>query len=303
MPSPTRAVPAGLAPGARFDSWAPARPAWVVCDVDGTLLDRADRPSGVVVEAVRSAQATGLRVGLATGRMRRATDTVLAVLDADGPHIFHNGAEVRLDGRVIASSTLEPAHVAALLALAGGRADVYMEIYTDESYLVSARDDRAAAHWDMLGHPPAGVISDAATIIGRTVPKATLVGFDLDPATADALTGEIWRLGMAVGSARSPRTPRLTYLNITRPEVNKGVGAARGAEALGIRLDAVAAVGDDLNDVPLFERVGTAIAMGQAEAPVRDAAHLIAPEVGDDGAARALEALARLRANQAPGTV
>jgi Cof subfamily protein (haloacid dehalogenase superfamily) len=301
MSPSVRAVPAGLVKGARFGSWAPARPAWVVCDVDGTLLDRADQPSAAVVAAVRAARDAGLRVGLATGRVRHATEPLLAALDADGPHVFHNGAEVRLDGEVIASSALDLSHLTSLLALARSRDDVYVEIYTDESYLVSARDERATAHWDMLGHPPAGVIGDPGQLDGRLVPKATLVGFDLDPAAADALTDEIRALGMAVGSARSPRTPWLTYLNITRPEVDKGVGAAHGAQALGIGLDEVAAVGDDLNDVPLFERVGTAIAMGQADRPVLEAAHLLAPSVDDDGAARALESLTRLRAGQLPG--
>lgn len=282
-------LPLGVVPGGRHRNWNPAPPAYVVCDVDGTLIGPQNDATTEVVEAVGRARAAGLRVGLATGRMRAATETLRRQLGAPGPHVLHNGAEVRDGTHTIASWSLTVPQVDDLLALVG-RLDTraYLEVYTDTGFLVSSWDERARPHWRILGQEPDGVLTSATELDGRVLPKATFALFD--PQVQPELIDGVTRLGLLAGSAGSPLTPELPYLNATHPDASKGRSLARAAAHLGVPMSATVAVGDADNDLSMLAVAGTAIAMGQAPDHVRAAAHLVVPDVDAHGVAVALDA-------------
>jgi Cof subfamily protein (haloacid dehalogenase superfamily) len=283
------ALPAGVSPGGRFAAWSGQPTMYVVCDVDGTLVGPQHDASDEVVAAVAHAQAVGIRVGVATGRMRDAVRPLIEQLGASGPHVLHNGAEVRDDDRLVASWSLTPEQVDGLLELGRSRADTYVEVYTETGYVVSSLDERARVHWEILGIQPRGVITSAAELDGAAVPKATLPAFDLE--TVPAIEAAVRELGLLAGGAGSPRTPGLFYINATHPEADKGRALARAAEHLDIDMERTAAIGDEVNDLSMLAVAGSAIAMGQAAASIREAAHLVVPEVDAHGVAVALDAL------------
>jgi Cof subfamily protein (haloacid dehalogenase superfamily) len=282
------ALPEGVRPGGRFASWRPATPALVVCDVDGTLVGPTAHASDEVVTAVDRAQAAGVRVGFATGRMRGAVDELQTQLHARGPHVLHNGAEVRADGATVVAWTLEPAQIEALLAIAGDRDDCYLELYPEDGFVVSRHDERARPHWDLLGAEPRAVVSSATELGDARVLKATFAVFDR--AATPGIVAAIGEVGLLAGAAGSPRTPELMYVNATHPDADKGRALVRAAEHLGVTMDEVVAVGDAANDLSMLEVAGTAIAMGQASDEIRDAAHLVVPAVDAHGVAVALDA-------------
>ena len=286
-PPDARALPHGVYPGGRFASWRPLPVAYVVCDVDGTLVGPAAEASDEVVAAVERAQQAGVRVGFATGRMRNAMQPLYEQLRARGPHVLHNGAEVRAEGRTVTCWTLTPEQVDQLLALARTRDDAYVEIYTEDAYHVSVRDERAAAHWELLGTPPASVVRRAADLDGEPVLKATFAIFD--PEAVAPIVAAVGELGLAAGPAGSPRTPDIIYCNATHPDADKGRALLRACGHLGIDSAASVAVGDADNDRPMLEVAGTAIAMGQACEQVRRAAHLVVPDVDAHGVTVALD--------------
>jgi Cof subfamily protein (haloacid dehalogenase superfamily) len=287
LPPRPEALPEGVRPGGRFASWRPARPRYVVCDVDGTLVGPSAHASDEVVAAVEEAQRAGLRVGFATGRMRMAVEPLWRQLRARGPHVLHNGAEVRADGQTIAAWPLTVEQVDQLLELAHARDDAYVEVYTEADYHVSALDERARAHWDLLGQRPASVLTRAADLDGAPVRKATFAVFD--EAAVPAIVASVHDLGLAAGPAGSPRTPGIIYCNATHPDADKGQALRRACEHLDIPTEAAIAIGDADNDRPMLDMAGTAIAMGQASAEVTAAAHLVVPDVDHHGVAIALD--------------
>jgi Cof subfamily protein (haloacid dehalogenase superfamily) len=287
------ALPPGLRPGGRVGEWSPRAVDFVVCDVDGTLVGPHDHASAEVVDAVARAQAAGMRVGIATGRMRDAAGPLARQLGALGPHVFHNGAEVHADGATVATWTLEPEQIDALLAIANRHDGTYVEIYTDRGFSVSAWDERARPHWDILGSEPDRVIRAASELDGQPVLKATFALFDADlQATIEDAIGEV---GLLAGAAGSPRTPELSYVNATHPRADKGNALTVAARHLGVELSRVAAIGDAANDLSMLAVAGTAIAMGQAPAAIQEVAHLVVPAVDDHGVAVALDALVTWR--------
>ena len=55
---------------------------------------------------------------------------------------------------------------------------------------------------------------------------------------------------------------------------------------LGLTAEQCACVGDDLPDLPLLQRAGLAVAVANAQAPVKEAAHYVTTAWGGRGAAR-----------------
>lgn len=284
------ALPAGLLAGGRADRWAGLRPAYVALDVDGTLIHDTPVPSQRVLAAVREVTASGILVGLATGRMAAASDAMLATGAFTGPHVFHNGATV-VDGegveRVVEG--LDDAAVDAVLAMGRGRDDLAIEVYVGRTYLRDRDDPRVAPHAALLGAGPSGSISTSEDLAGRAAVKAVAVCFTPEAAqyVVEAASGD----GLAAGPAASPATPGLRYVNVTRAGVDKGTGVAAAASLLDLDLARVAGIGDETNDLPMLARVGTAVAMGGAGEEVRATAHLVAPTFAEDGVIVALRSL------------
>lgn len=291
--------PTGLRAGGRLATWRPRRPSHVALDVDGTLLSGGALPTERVAAAVRATVADGITVGVATGRMPSAVAPLLAAGGFTGPHVVHNGAAVVAgDGRVLAAWTLTADEVTALLALGMGRDDLLIEIYAADAYRTARPDPRSVRHARLLGVEPAGTIAVPDDLGAPAVKAVVLASTPAAERDAVALAGE---LGLAAGSASAPSVPDIRFVNITHGATDKGAGVAAAATALGLGTVDVAAVGDEANDLPLLTVAGTAIAMGDAGAAVRAAAHLVAPTLAEDGAAVALDALRDLDPDQTPG--
>ena len=81
---------------------------------------------------------------------------------------------------------------------------------------------------------------------------------------------------------------------------DKAFALAALAARLQVAPDAVAYMGDDLNDLPALRTAGVALAPANAVAEVKAAAHLITPRAGGDGAVRdAIEAILKARGDWA----
>ncbi|MFP4149725.1 MAG: HAD family hydrolase [Nitriliruptoraceae bacterium] len=282
-------LPEGLRPGGRFEEWEPAPCRYLVCDVDGTLVGPEPGPTRPVVDAIARAEAAGVRVGYATGRMRDGVGALHRTLEASGPHVFHNGAEVRADGGTIAVWSLTHEQVDHLLAIAGAHEDVYLEVYSTSGYRVSSFDERARPHWELLGVDPIGVLTAAADLPAGPVPKATFTTFSA--AAQEWLEAQLAPLDAELGVAGSPLTPGLVFTNVNQPGATKGAALAAAAAHLQVPLAEVAAVGDAGNDRSMLAVAGTAIAMGQAGPEIVEVAHLVTADVDADGLAVAIDAL------------
>jgi hypothetical protein len=266
-------------------------PRYVVADVDGTLIARGTTATPVVAEAVGEAHAAGLIVGFATGRLPVGLRDLHGQLKPEGPHIVHNGAQVRFEGRALQTWSLSPQQARELadFCLAGG---LYAEFYIADGFIVTDYRQEAVPHWEQVVGEPAGLISqvdlDAVEII-----KATIVAFD--PQQLPGIFTEVAKLGLLTGPATSPLAPGMTFVNVTSPQADKGQALVYVAGHLGCGLDEVVAVGDGMNDLSMLAVAGTAVAMGQAPHEVRQRAHVLVPEVEADGVAHALRAAAAWR--------
>lgn len=261
----------------------------LVVDVDGTLVGADSRVTPPVVQAVQAAARAGVRVAISTGRTPPACARYLATLALTGPQIFFDGGlvvdlaapppvlEYRVDATG-ASAALDFARAAGITA----------ELYTRDGYYVAAVTPEVVAHAALQGCEP--VVTDLAEVLaGGQVIKAELVlGTDADREAVRAFARtQADRLRFSWATA--PGLPDLSFINVVDPGVNKGQAIRALAARLDLPLSAVVAVGDSTNDVPMFGVAGLAIAMGNAPAAVRQAAHVVTGSVEADGLAAAID--------------
>jgi hydroxymethylpyrimidine pyrophosphatase-like HAD family hydrolase len=90
------------------------------------------------------------------------------------------------------------------------------------------------------------------------------------------------------------------YLDVTHPTANKGVVIERMSQYYNIPLAQIATLGDQPNDVLMFQRSGFSIAMGNASVEVQRQATRVTASNEDEGFAKAIEEFILPRAVAAP---
>lgn len=277
----------------------PERYRLVVADVDGTLLDAQHHLPDRVAAAVRATQQHGIAVALATGKMLDSVSPLITAMNLQGPQITLNGA--------------------ALVLAQTGEPLVYNPLQPDDRRFVVETVREAApevliTHFmldrillDEPEHPLLSVLLAYGEKKLEAVPS--LLMDDLPPAAKILLVGthsQLARLREVVTPILAPRvaitTTAADFLEFFDPAAGKGHGLAALLDVLDLPQEAVIAIGDGENDIPLFERAGLAVAMANANAQVQRAATLVIGGNNDAGVADFLEALVQARLSRAGNT-
>jgi Cof subfamily protein (haloacid dehalogenase superfamily) len=257
----------------------------LVCvDVDGTLVGTSNTVLPLVWTAAERVRRRGIRLAICSGRPGFGVTGDYAVrLDPDGWHVFQNGASVvHLPTRRSRSAMLPADIVARLIARARqtGRA---LELYADTEYAVESTTDLPRQHAALLGVPfsPRPLES-----LDGPVVRAQWV---LTHMEAEAVMQEP-HPGLEMSSSTSPVMPGATFVNLTPAGVSKASAVITVAAAHGLPLANVMFVGDSHNDAGAMRAVGFPVAMGNAEADVRQLARLQVAHVDEGGLIQAFEA-------------
>jgi Cof subfamily protein (haloacid dehalogenase superfamily) len=104
----------------------------------------------------------------------------------------------------------------------------------------------------------------------------------------------------AFGAHASAARSQPHYLDVTHPTANKGVVVERMSQYYQIPLEQIATLGDQPNDVLMFQRSGMSIAMGNASEAVQQQATYVTASNEDEGFAKAIEEFILPRAVAAP---
>jgi hypothetical protein len=76
---------------------------------------------------------------------------------------------------------------------------------------------------------------------------------------------------------------------VTHPDATKGRVVRFLSELYGVARDEIATIGDMHNDISMFAESGISIAMGNADAAVKEAATEVTSSNEDEGFARAVD--------------
>lgn len=256
-------------------------------DVDGTLVGASGRVPPEVWRAAARARAAGIRLVLCSGRPAFGLAREYAQhLDPDGWHIFQNGASIVDFASEDSLSTSLPAQAVESLVRQAQRVDWVLELYADTEYATESTSNWAREHAELLGieFAPRPFAALRSAVGGAIVRAQWLV------ASADApVAMQSAPANLEVAQSSSPLMPHTTFVGLTPAGVSKGSAMRIVAAKYGVALDETMYVGDAGNDLSALRIVGSAIAMGNADATVIAAAHHVVGHVDEGGLSEAIE--------------
>jgi Cof subfamily protein (haloacid dehalogenase superfamily) len=265
-------------------------------DIDGTLINSREELTSATHEGIHRARRSGIQVVLATGRRYSRSLEYTLRLELDLPIVTASGALIKrpIDHQTLYRAEFCPAAlrgVLAHLAQAGYDAVLYTDSFGQgfdfycprldvtqpelaEFYRKNENCGRDIA--DLMTAPPEGVFAGFA--MGTKLQMQRL---------ADDLLSR-WGDDLSIHVLRSPRYTGF-MCEIAPAGVSKWSGVLRVAEQFGIDREAICAVGDDVNDIPMIRGAGLGVAMGNALDEVKAAADRIAPGHDSDGLVTVVE--------------
>ncbi|MBZ9560056.1 MULTISPECIES: Cof-type HAD-IIB family hydrolase [unclassified Modicisalibacter] len=231
-------------------------PHLIVTDLDNTLLDAEHDLDDLTIETLRALSARGHHLALASGRhfldiaaFRRRLGVPAYILSTNGAHLHAP------DDTLIAEQWVPAELVRELVALPR-EADIRLNFYTNEEWLIDAPAPELLA---LHAHTGFGYrVADLAAHDGRGVGKVLCIG---DPEALAALEASIpaglgERLHLTYSMADS--------LEIMAQGVNKGAALERLLAHLDLPAERCLAFGDNLNDAEMLALAGHGFIMDNA---------------------------------------
>ena len=255
----------------------------LISDVDGTLVTNDKRLTPATLDAAARLRAAGIRLALTSARPPQGLALFAGPLGLDTPRgAFNGGTITGADGTVLEARLVpEQAAREAVAFLEAHDVDVWL--FVGEHWQVRNPDAHYIALETRTLRQPPTVVDSFDGLLGRC---GKITGTTADHALLARLEGE---LAARIGAFANVHRSQTYYLDVTHPDANKGFAATRIAALLGVELRHVAVIGDQANDVAMFEVAGTAIAMGNAPPDVQARAHEISRSNQEDGWAWAVD--------------
>ncbi|BAY75816.1 Cof-like hydrolase [Nostoc linckia NIES-25] len=262
----------------------------VVVDIDGTIAGHSNTINEPVKQALIAAQARGIQVAIATGRMYRSALRFHQEIGSTLPLMAYQGAWIQdpitqkihrhlVLSRELAHQLLDYFEQPQLRQLLSIHFYINDQLYVRE---ITKETEIYAGRSSIVPIP----VGDLRQVLTN------------EPTKILALCDDTNFISEVLGNLRRQYTPAelylttsvATFLEATNASVNKGTAVRYLAEELlGLEIANVMAIGDNFNDLEMLEYAGIGIAMGNAPPEVQAIAQWVAPSVDHDGAAVAIE--------------
>lgn len=232
----------------------------LIFDLDGTAIPLAMEalPSANVINAVKDAKKS-VKVCAATGRSLPHARNILKSLQLNDPCVLSGGTQIvdPQTERTLWEKRLSEEQVKQVINL-----------LLPYSYAVGFSDE-------VEGIPAKNKIIQGSERI--------IYIWAVEEETAFALQKEINQIDGVAAHIPGSWTKGRLDIHVTHNDATKKHALEELVKILDVEKKDILGVGDNDNDLPLFESVGFKVAMGNATENLKSAADFIAPSVDEDG--------------------
>jgi Cof subfamily protein (haloacid dehalogenase superfamily) len=262
----------------------------LIVDIDGTIAGKSNQVTNRVKKAIHAAQAKGVRVGIATGRMYKSALKFHQEIGADFPLIAYQGAWIQDPATGTTHRHLPvPVEIARELIDYFEQSHLFdklsLHVYLDDRLYVREINPDTELYIGRSGIP-AHPVGDLRKVL--TANPTKILAMSEDISLIDSLLLDLRHRYPQDALHITTSVP--IFLEATQSGVNKGSAIDYIAtKLLGISAANVLAIGDNFNDVEMIEYAGVGVAMGNAPDDVRAIADWVAPHIEADGVAAAID--------------
>ncbi|MCF6460925.1 Cof-type HAD-IIB family hydrolase [Clostridium sp. Cult3] len=264
----------------------------IAIDMDGTLLNSENKVSRRNMETLHKAIEAGVYIVLSTGRILRSALYFSKAMDLKNPIIACNGAVVSCgDERdIIYENALERAAAKELMELAEEN-DMYYHFYDINTFYTRIVNEEMAKCYKSYEDNSEKqqinfqILEDPMKVLERD--NAQIYKFVFIEEDRNKLAHFRDRLKSIDGINIS--SSWYNNVEVMNTGVSKGEGLKQLCKTLDIDRTEVVAIGDNENDIPMFQMAGLAVAMENGDEIIREHSHVITDTNDQDGVAKAIE--------------
>ncbi|WP_407270202.1 Cof-type HAD-IIB family hydrolase [Radiobacillus sp. PE A8.2] len=247
----------------------------VFLDMDGTILNDHNRASDRLKLYIQQLRQNGVYVFIATGRtLMEISDVIPDDFEVDGI-VSSNGMVVTIGEEKLAENAL-PAKLVEDLVDRARKNHIYYEVHPNQGQRFSLEKDKSYIIEQINDPKPDGVeesewrsrkeaITEDIEWVDSLQPKnvSKFYFFSKDRAHINQWINELNQLKQTVDFTTSSSTPHNVEVMVAG--VNKATGIAYLLDKFNLDKKDVLAIGDSHNDIQMFELVGHAVAMKNAD--------------------------------------
>jgi Cof subfamily protein (haloacid dehalogenase superfamily) len=264
----------------------------IALDLDGTTLTSNNNMSQENIDAIKKAQKNGHIVMILSGRPPESIHEVLNTYHLNCPIGASNGTVLYANGQLLDSISLDSLQIKKVTK----QLDQYFipyKAYTNKG-IYSPIDWMKRFHsipkeyipnerYEIIIQQPKHINDQVHSLFDDDISVQKFFILVFDPVKKKQLLNalsEIENIGITSSSSFN-----LEVMNI---HGNKGYGLTKMANHFHIPLSDTIAIGDNYNDVSMFETAGLSIAMGNAENEIKKICHKVTLTNDEDGVAYAI---------------
>lgn len=248
-------------------------------DIDGTLVSfNTHQIPQSAIQAITRAKEKGIKIYISTGRPLSLINNIDSIKHLIDGYITTNGAYCLIKGQVISCNPISENDISTVIRLADKMNFACMVVGENDLAVYNSNDKVDVIFRQMLN----------VQNLKENVPMEPILKqriLQLTPIISDAEERIIMpHLTECISSRWCP-----DFIDITAQNVDKGYGLLSIVSHQGIKIEETMAFGDGGNDIPIIKQAGIGIAMGNANASVKEVADYVTASVDKDGIYKALK--------------
>ncbi|MDR0567838.1 MAG: Cof-type HAD-IIB family hydrolase [Spirochaetaceae bacterium] len=251
----------------------------IALDLDDTLLRSDLSISYRTRNAIKRAEAAGIVVVLASGRIPAAMERFARLLGMHkraGYLICNNGTIIQESNTGMIIYEVRIPAKTALVAFDLASAEGFpVQLYDDDIMYVSKANEFADYDQKITGLRQV-VVENFRDMVAEGCYKLLIPG---DPMILQPLE---LLLRTYLGNDATLFTSKPYFLEILPPRTDKGTALEKVAEKLGVARESVLAIGDSMNDEAMIRWAGVGVAMLNADERIKNIASIITERSNDD---------------------
>jgi len=278
----------------------------IFIDLDRTLLDDEKNISKRNLEALNKAKEAGFLVAPCTGRAPNRANKYFSIIDSRYV-IYANGGGIfdRQENKLIYESPMVESDVVKICKVVN---DNYSECAN--ALLVSGQTRHLINNnrFDYKGMMNSSVDKIIETSIEEFLENNTVVNVEIACSNLEKIKDLKAKLGeqamksfsiefkeqSRILSDPNSKPDKVLFLKIADKKTSKGSAINWLCEKLGIKKEERIGIGDDINDLPMFDSCGYNVAMGNGLEVVKKKAHYVTLDNNNDGVAEFLTKIKEL---------